>query len=240
MNPEDRIIIALDVSDAWRAQSLILEIPQCSIFKVGHHVIWDEDFIPNVIDHDYWENDRLSQRANPDFFVDFKYLDIPNTDSAAVFGLIKRRRIKFCTVHAARSVMNAAVEAANAWNPDLRVLAVPVLTSFDAAEIKEFYGWDGDLLEFVEIRVQRAIECGCHGTICPPEYVAAIRRQVPDDFLIVVPGIRSEGSDRDDHQNPGTPKQVIGNGADYIVVGRSIGLADDPREAFEKIVEEIS
>ncbi len=236
----DRIIVALDTLDPWRARSLIEELTPVTTFKVGHYLALSAPSetmgLADLIDYDYWANDSTARRNKTNFFIDFKYLDIPRTVAAAVGGLTSHRNITMCTVHAARSVMDAAVPAAG---QNLKILAVPLLTSFDDDELWDFFR-EPDLVKFFMRRVDSAIKCGCHGIICPPVMVALVRRHVPDDFLIVSPGIRLEGSPSNDHKNPGTPRQVIADGADYIVVGDPVIMDKDPIGAFNRIVDEIN
>lgn len=236
MKASNRIIVSLDVQDSERARSLILELEECITFKIGHYLSMCPEFHDLVVDYNFW-SDQSSTRGPAQFFIDFKYFDIPDTVFEAVWRLSKRRQITMCTVHAERATMVAASKAAEGSN--LKILAVSLLTSMDEKSIAEFFNSEESAVDFVLRKADLAVECGCHGLICSPQEVAAVRSIVPDDFLLVTPGTRPIGSALHGHSRTGTPAQAIRDGADYLVVGRPIIEATNRREAFDKIVEEI-
>jgi len=166
-------------------------------------------------------------------FADLKFFDIPATVAAAVRGLAKRG-VQFATVHGNESMIRAAV----AEKGGLQLLAVTVLTSIDAEDFADL-GVEIEIEELVVSRARRVVELGCDGVISSGVEAAALREAVGDHFLIVSPGIRPLER-ADDQRRVVTPKQAFENGADYIVVGRPIHAAADPRAAALAIQETIA
>jgi orotidine-5'-phosphate decarboxylase len=123
---------------------------------------------------------------------------------------------------------------------DLKVLCVTLLTSLDQQDVREVYGYEGPLEDFVQNRAAKSIEWGCDGVIAAPTEISAIRRlSRPDQVLIVTPGIRPEGSKQDDQKRISTPAAAIEAGADYLVVGRPIIQQPDPAKAARNILAEM-
>jgi orotidine-5'-phosphate decarboxylase len=166
-------------------------------------------------------------------FADLKFFDIPATVAAAVRGLAKRG-VQFATVHGNESMIRAAV----AEKGSLQLLAVTVLTSIDAEDFADL-GVEIEIEELVVSRARRVVELGCDGVISSGVEAAALREAVGDHFLIVSPGIRPLER-ADDQRRVVTPQQAFENGADYIVVGRPIHAAADPRAAALAIQETIA
>jgi orotidine-5'-phosphate decarboxylase len=163
-------------------------------------------------------------------FADLKFFDIPATVAGAIRGL-NGRGVTFTTVHGHRSVMEAAVGAAT----DLRILAVTVLTSFDQADVDEL-GRGIGVEELVLARARNALAAGCAGIISSGVEAEAVRRALGTRLLIVTPGIRpAENRPADDQKRVLTVERAFASGADYIVVGRPIRDAKDPRAAAEAI-----
>jgi orotidine-5'-phosphate decarboxylase len=242
--PKDKIIVALDVDTACEAAGVVHELPDCSLFKIGPHFHYDRD-ARLLLDEDLTAGFPDS-RANPNFFIDLKFFDIEATVAAAVANLATRsndhtgdRQFVLATVHAHVPVMKAAVKAAK--DSQLKILAVPLMTSFSRGDLKTFYGYDGDVIEFVVERTRRAVDAGCAGVICSANEVAMLRGNVvPADFLLVVPGTRSDKIALHDHKRTGSPAQAIRDGANYLVVGRQILQAESRLDMFAQIVDEIS
>jgi orotidine-5'-phosphate decarboxylase len=176
--------------------------------------------------------DALSARGKK-IFADLKFFDIPATVAAAVRGLAKRG-VQFATVHGNESMIRAAV----AEKGDMQLLAVTVLTSIDAEDFADL-GVSVEIEKLVVSRARRVVELGCDGVISSGVEAAALREAVGDHFLIVSPGIRPLER-ADDQRRVVTPKEAFENGADYIVVGRPIHAADDPRAAAEAIQQTIA
>lgn len=244
MEAQNKIIVGLDVDMAIRASYFVRELPDCSIFKIGPHFRHDPEMSRGLLDRDF-RNDFVDDvRQNPFWFEDSKLFDIDATVEAGVRNIANHcneytgeKQFRFITVHAHVPVMRAAVRAAR--DSLLKILAVPLMTSFGEDDLKEFYNYEHDSIDFVCDRVARALAAGCHGVVCSAQEVVDLRRAVPDDFVLVVPGTRPERGASQDHKRSGTPAQAIRDGADYLVFGRPIIDADEPRRAFDEIVKEI-
>ncbi len=175
--------------------------------------------------------DWLLQR-NKKIFVDLKFFDVPATVRRAVSQL-NNRGITFATVHGNDAIMRAAA----AVKQDVKILAVTVLTSLDRGDLVDL-GFDCEVDELVLSRTRRAIEAGCDGVIASGMEAMRLREALGDKFLVVSPGIRPVDND-DDQKRVVTPAQAFENGADYIVVGRPVRDASNPRQAAENIQQEI-
>jgi orotidine-5'-phosphate decarboxylase len=216
----ERLIFALDVPDAAAARRMVEGLGESVVFyKLGLELLMAGGYHELI--------DWLVARGNK-VFADVKLFDIPATVAAAVRGL-NGRGVTFATVHGHRSVMEAAVSAAR----DLGILAVTVLTSFDRGDVDEM-GLGHDVEAVVLARARRAEAAGCAGVIASGVEAAALRRELGREFLIVTPGIRPAGDQpADDQKRVLTVERAFAAGADYIVVGRPIRDAADPRAAAE-------
>jgi orotidine-5'-phosphate decarboxylase len=219
----ERLIFAMDVPDCARARRLAEELGESVIFyKLGLELMMSGGYFELV----EWMLERGKK-----VFADLKFFDIPATVGSAVRQL-KDRGVSFVTVHGNQSIMQAA--AANKGS-DLKVLAVTVLTSLDRGDLDDL-GFECDVEELVLSRARRAFEAGCDGVISSGLEVAKLRKQLDRRLLVVTPGIRPV-----DNKPAGDQKRVVSvadafaNGADYIVVGRPIRDADQPRAAAEAI-----
>ena len=164
-------------------------------------------------------------------FCDLKFFDIPATVGSAVRQL-KDRGASFVTVHGNQSIMEAAAENKGAT---LRVLAVTVLTSLDRGDLDEL-GFDCDVEALVLSRARRALEAGCDGVIASGRELPALRAEIGPKLLVVTPGIRPvDNKPEGDQKRVVTVETAFRGGADYIVVGRPIRDAADPRAAAEAI-----
>jgi orotidine-5'-phosphate decarboxylase len=220
------IIVALDVESAAEARALVACLrPQVNFFKVGLE-LYAAAGMPLV-------DDLIADGA--DVFLDLKLYDIPETVRRAV-AQIARRPIRFLTVHAVRSVMEAAVEGRGASS--LQLLAVTVLTSFAADDLRDL-GHTASASELVADRTRQALEAGVEGVVCSPLEAAAVRRIAGPKLKIVTPGVRSAGASRGDQKRVATPAEAVRDGADYIVVGRQITRATDPAAEAAHILDEV-
>ena len=223
----DRLIFALDVPEIEQAKDLISQLgPSVDFFKIGMELMMTGDYF-DLLD---WlvEKDKK-------VFVDLKLFDVPATVSKAIKRLSKRGAY-FTTIHGNQSMM----EAAAAEKGDLKVLAVTALTSLDRGDLDDL-GFDCAVEELVISRARRAYESGVDGVVASGLELTRIRKAVEDKILIVTPGIRPvENRQTDDQKRVVTVEQAFQDGADYIVVGRPIQNADNPREAAEQIQESIS
>jgi orotidine-5'-phosphate decarboxylase len=178
--------------------------------------------------------DWLVGRGNR-VFADLKLYDIPETVSRAVANL-RSCGASFATVHGHRSIMEAAAREKGA----LKILAVTVLTSFEQRDLEEM-GATKTLEELVLARARGAMETGCDGVIASGLEAAKLKAEFRDRLLVVTPGIRPvENKPADDQKRTVDVAQAFANGADYIVVGRPIRQAADPRAAALAIQQTIS
>jgi orotidine-5'-phosphate decarboxylase len=178
-----------------------------------------------------------------DIFLDLKFHDIPNTVAHAVAAAVRLPRVRLMTLHAAGglAMMRAAQEAAEAGSKKNRpaLLAVTVLTSFDEATLREI-GMEGSLGSRVVALARLARTAGMDGVVCSALEAPAVRRELGRDFKILVPGVRPASTAMNDQSRIATPRDAVRAGADYLVVGRPITSAADPRAAARAIVAEIA
>ena len=220
-----RLIIALDVPTGVEARDLVEDLGDTvSFYKVGLELFTGEDGFAMV--------DWLT-RQGKQVFVDLKFFDVPATVARAVSQL-RGRQVSFATVHGNDAMMRAAAEAAG----EIGILAVTVLTSLDAADMRDL-GFDCDIPALVRSRAQRAVALGCAGVVASGQEAAMLRKTLGGDGLIVTPGIRPVRQD-DDQKRTVTPTQALRDGADYLVVGRPVRDADNPREVARNIQDEIT
>jgi len=222
----ERLIVALDVPSASEARALVERLGDAvSFYKIGLELSTTGQY--------YELLDWLVKRGHR-VFCDLKLHDIPETVRRAVANL-RGRGVTFLTVHAERGVMSAAVKEKG----DLKILAVTVLTSTGQADLAE-QGYGGKLEDLVLKRAGMAAELGCDGVITSGLEVAALRAKFGEKILFVTPGIRPAGGDAGDQKRIVDVAQAFRNGADYIVVGRPVRDATDPRAAAESIQKTIS
>lgn len=223
---DERLIVALDHPNIKEAKDLVNELDGVvSFFKVGLslQLLAGRDFVEWLID-----------KGNK-VFLDYKYFDIEATIRQAVSHVAKVG-VNFLTVHGNHKIIQAAVEGRG--DNDLKILSVTVLTSLDAADIREL-GFECTVKDLVLYRAQKALEAGCDGVIASGHEVEAISKLTENHLLIVTPGIRPEGTDTNEQKRSVTPAQAIKAGADYLVVGRPIRNAMNPRKAAADIIDEI-
>src|SRR5688572_15863583 len=221
---QDRLIVALDVPTPREARELVERLGDAvSFYKVGLELFSGKDCFDLV--------EWLVSRKNR-VFADLKLHDIPETVGRATANL-RACGATFLTVHAYRSVMEAAAREKGA----MKVLGVTVLTSFDQRDLEEM-GSTKTIERLVLDRARGAAETGCDGVIASGLEAAALKKQFKDRLLIVTPGIRPVQTS-DDQKRTVDVAQAFAAGADYIVVGRPIRQAPDPRAAAAAIQETI-
>ncbi|MBV8062214.1 MAG: orotidine-5'-phosphate decarboxylase, partial [Nevskia sp.] len=169
-------------------------------------------------------------------FVDLKFFDIPETVARAVKAL-SERGAQFCTIHGNQAIMEAA---AKAKSNGLKVLAVTALTSLDRGDLDDL-GFQCDVEALVLSRARRALAAGCDGVVSSGLEVAKLRLEAPRELIVVTPSIRPvDNQAESDQKRVMTPSRALQAGADYLVVGRPIRDAADPRAAAEAIQKEIA
>ena len=220
----ERLIVALDVPDAATARRLVATLGDAADFyKIGLELFMGGEYFPLM--------DWLGQQGKK-IFVDLKFFDVPATVARAVRRL-NGRGVTFTTVHGNDAMMHAAADAKD----DVQVLAVTVLTSLDRGDLDDL-GFDCDVQQLVLSRTRRAVQHGCDGGVASGQESRLLRDSLGDHFLVVTPGIRPVDND-DDQKRIVSPTQAFANGADYIVVGRPIRDAREPRQAARAIQAEI-
>lgn len=173
-------------------------------------------------------------------FLDLKLFDIPNTVASAVES-VSVLPVSMLTIHASggREMMRRTVESAAERNPELLILGVTVLTSFDADSLAET-GVELEPEWQVEKLAKLAVDSGLKGLVCSPLEIEGLRSILPEDTVLVTPGIRPSGSSADEQKRIMTPADAARAGSDFIVVGRPILKAENPAFAVSKILEEIA
>jgi orotidine-5'-phosphate decarboxylase len=222
----DRLIVALDKPRVADAEALVATLgDSASFYKVGLQLAFAGG-LPFA--------ERLA-RSGKSVFLDVKLLDIDNTVAGAIAS-IAAMGMTFVTVHAYPNAMRAAVAARTGG---LKLLGVTVLTSMDEADLAAA-GYAGSVSALVARRAADAQAAGMDGIVASPAEAAAIRAIVGPGMPIITPGIRPAGSEAGDQKRIATPAAAIGAGADYLVVGRPITAAPDPKGAADAIVAEIA
>ena len=227
MDPRDRLIVALDVPSIEIALSLVTRLGHSATFyKIGYQLGYAGGlaFARQLIDD------------GKSVFLDFKLHDIGNTVEKGVESVAKMGA-SFLTVHGYPQTMQAAVKGKGASK--LKILAVTVLTSYDDNDLSNA-GYRLTVGELAAARAGQARDLGIDGLVCSPEEAANLRKIVGGEMALVTPGIRPAGSAIGDQKRIMTPAKAIAAGADYLVVGRPITEAPDPKAAAEAIVGEIA
>ena len=216
----ERLIVALDVPSAREARELAGELGDAvRFYKIGLELFSADGYFELL----RW----LTGRGNK-VFADLKLYDIPETVRRATANL-SRSGAAFLTVHGHRSVMEAAAREKGA----MKILAVTVLTSFDQKDFAEFET-KKTVQDVVLSRARAAVESGCDGVIASGHEARPLKAEFKDRLLIVTPGIRPVAA-ADDQKRTVDVAQAFRNGADYIVVGRPVRDAKDPRAAAQAI-----
>ena len=224
----DRLIVALDVDTTKKALDIIEDLNGLvSFFKVGYQLFIAEGltFVRRLIEG----NNRV--------FLDLKMDDVEETIRRAVAN-IAASEVEFLTIHGSGATVRAARDGRGAREKP-KLLSVTLLSSLDANDLKDLFADSKLTVEFyVEWRAKQAIDSGCEGLIASGETIGMLRKLYPS-AIIVAPGIRPADSSRDDHKRALSPDDAIRAGADYLVVGRPIRNSSNPRNAAEKIIEEM-
>ncbi len=220
------IIIALDVETADQARELTAKLGDAvDFYKVGMELYAGAGL--DLV--------RELTGQGKKVFLDMKFYDIGETVRRAV-AQVAKLGVQFLTVHGSKAVMAAAVQGRGA--ADLKLLAVTVLTSFDQTDLADL-GYPCKVSDLVSLRVRNAMAAGIDGLVCSPLEVAGVRAEAGPGAILVTPGVRSAGADTGDQKRVATPAAALRNGADYLVIGRQVTRAQDPRAEVEKIFGEI-
>ena len=225
--PEERLIMALDVPSIGEAQALVEELGDSVVFyKVGMELFMSGDYFGFI----EWlkEHDKK-------IFVDLKFFDVPATVGRAIKAL-SLRGVDLATIHGNDAIMEAAARDKG----DLKVLAVTALTSLDRGDLDDL-GFQCDIKDLVLSRARRALAIGCDGIVSSGLEAPMIREEIDHRLLVITPGIRPVDNRVDnDQKRVVSVEQAFQNGADYIVVGRPIRDAQNPKAMALKIQSQIA
>ena len=230
MNPNHRVIVALDVESSAQAAKLVEQLGDAaSLYKVGLQLLTAEG--PSAV--------RRLVAAGKQVFLDLKLFEIPNSVAGAV-SAAGQLGVSMVTVHASAgsAVLRAAVEAARP-HPQLKVLALTVITSMGDPDLLEV-GVSAGVQEQVVRLAQLAMQAGCHGVVASPQEARLVRALLPQGSLIVTPGTQLPGEASNDQVRTATPAEAIRAGSTHLVVGRSISRSPDPAASFAAICNQVA
>lgn len=228
--PNRRLIVALDVASRQEAAALVGNLgAKVAFYKIGLQLftIAGPDFVRELV------------QSGKNVFLDLKLHEIPNSVAGAIRAAADLG-VSMITVHASggTKMLRAATEAAKSY-PKLQVLAVTVVTSLTDDDLKET-GVAASCAEQVLRLARLAERSGCHGVVCSPQEVAALKSTLSERTAIVTPGVRPISSASQDQTRTATPFESVRAGASFIVVGRPITQAPIPSVIVDSIVDEIA
>ncbi len=233
---QNQLIVALDVENLDAAKRLVTRLSDdVKWFKIGKQLFTAVGPASVKLLHDGKKN----------IFLDLKFHDIPNTVAGAVASATKIGA-NIINMHASGGLemMRTAAESAEKQASELGIpkptlLGVTILTSVDEVNFQRDFGTQRRLADQVAYLAELSQKAGLDGVVASPLEIELIRKVCGDDFVILTPGVRPAWADSNDQQRVMTPAEAIDAGADYIVVGRPITAADNPREAARVILQEI-
>lgn len=235
MLPSDRIIVPLDVSTQAEAIALLDQLPQATFWKVGLELFVSTG--PDIL--------QVLKERQKRIFLDLKFHDIPNTMAGACRAA-GRYGVDLLTVHAAAGqiALAAANEAAQAGaaetgSPAPNLIAITLLTSISSRTLAFELQVPLELPDYALQMALLAQTSGLAGAVCSPQEAAQLRQTCGDQFLLVCPGVRPVWAEAGDQKRTMTPAAALRAGASYLVIGRPITAAADPRAAFERICAEL-
>jgi orotidine-5'-phosphate decarboxylase len=238
-HPRSSLIVALDFDSLATALKFAKEVADLvGLFKIGSQLFTSAG--PEAV--------RQISQLGPGIFLDLKFHDIPNTVAGAVLASAAMPGVQLLNVHAAggTAMLRAASQAVSAGVPmgadRTRLLAVTILTSMDQKTVREV-GWSRTPKALAVKLAKLAQKAGVDGVVASVAEAKEIRKACGREFLIVTPGVRPKDfavGKKDDQSRTATPREAIKAGADFIVVGRPILAASDPRKAAQEVVEEIA
>ncbi|GBF82752.1 orotidine-5'-phosphate decarboxylase [Aphanothece sacrum] len=230
MSSSDQIIVPLDVSSLDEAIALIDKLPPVTFWKVGLELFVATG--PEIL--------KILKERQKRIFLDLKFHDIPNTvagacSSASQYG------VDLLTLHATagKNALKAATEAIKDSPSPPKLLAITLLTSLNSRELAFDLKIPLELPEYALEMALLAQKCGINGAVCSPQEVSQLRQSCGPDFLLVCPGVRPSWAEKGDQQRVMTPEKAFKAGANYLVIGRPITMANDPIAAWERICEEL-
>ena len=222
----NRVFVALDVPTANEAKTLANSLAgHVGGYKIGLELYTSQG--PRIVE----------EIGAADVFLDLKFHDIPNTVAACSRAAAKLG-VKMFNVHClgGRAMMQAAAEAARQENDKVQIIGVTILTSQDAASLREI-GIEDFPRDAVRRLARLAHEAGLDGVVCSPQEISAVRAECGADFLTVTPGVRPAGGALGDQKRVMTPNEALQQGATWLVVGRPITGAKDPALAAQKLFD---
>lgn len=227
--PTDRLIVALDLPGIPEAREMVRRLDGVvSFYKIGLTLQLAEGveaFIRSLIGE------------GKQVFLDYKYYDVPETIRKAV-SQAARLGVSFLTIHGSTPIIKGAIQGRG--GAKLKLFNVTVLTSMDSTDMAEMGYTRHSPEDLVLFRAKKALEAGCDGVIASPWEAAKIKALSSNKLLVVTPGIRPAGYPEDDQKRKATARDAIQGGADYLVIGRPITDAFDPRESAEAFLAEIA
>ncbi|WP_267384017.1 orotidine-5'-phosphate decarboxylase [Cyanobacterium sp. uoEpiScrs1] len=230
MSPVSQVIVSLDVPNLTEAITLLDKLPQVNFWKVGLELFVATG--PDIL--------TILKEREKRIFLDLKFHDIPNTiagacRSASEYG------VDFLTLHATagRAALQAATKAISNTASRTQLLAVTLLTSLSSRELTVDLQVTHDLSDYILQMAILAKKHGINGAVCSPREVSQLRQVCGEDFLLICPGIRPSWFETGDQRRVMTPLEAMKAGADYLVIGRPITMANDPAAAWEKICKEL-
>jgi orotidine-5'-phosphate decarboxylase len=220
------LIIALDFNNAAQSRAIVDTLGgSVDFYKVGLELYAAEGiaFARELVDR------------GKNVFLDLKLYDIGETVKRAV-AVVARSGVQFLTVHGSKALLRAAIEGRG--DADLKLLAVTVLTSFNEQDLADL-GYQTSVGDLVTLLARAAVDCGVDGVVCSPLEAVRVRRILGPDMVLVNPGVRSKTAGAGDQKRIATPAEAVAAGADYLVIGRQVTRAADPKAEVEKITAEI-
>lgn len=232
IHPENRIAVAIDnVVTKRDIENIIIDTHEyIGIYKIGF-----EQFIrfgPQILE--------VIKKYDKKVFLDLKLHDIPNTVYKAVKSATEHN-VDFLTLHTmgGSEMLKAAVKAIEETKSNTKLLGVTILTSIDKLTLQEELRMPGTIEDNVKHLAMIAASANIHGIVCSAADLKEIREFIPDEFEVVTPGIRPEGTSKDDQKRIATPKDAIKNGATILVIGRAITAANNKKMAAKEIFDSI-
>jgi len=228
IDASERLIVALDLPHVPAARAMVQVLEGAvTFYKIGLSLqlaTGVDDLLRSLI------------RDGKKVFLDYKYYDVPETLKKAV-ARAAETGAAFLTIHGSSNLIRGAVEGRG--TSALKLFTVTVLTSMDAGDIAEMGYTQHSVEELVLFRAQKALQAGCDGVIASGHEARKIKEISKDRLLVVTPGIRDDDSPKDDQKRRVTAKDAILAGADYLVIGRPITAAANPRSEAERLLREM-